>query len=60
MGRPRSSPGTPRRSSCSNTPGPSRFRDAVVESGGVLADNIRIPGAVVDELLAELAELSDD
>ncbi len=36
------------------------FRDAVVESGGVLADNIRIPGAVVDELLAELAELPED
>ncbi len=36
------------------------FRDAVVASGGILADNIRIPGAVVDELLAELAELADD
>ena len=36
------------------------FRDAVVNSGGILADNIRIPGLVVDELLAELAELADD
>ena len=35
------------------------FRDAVVESGGVLGDNIRLGGDVVDELLAELAELSD-
>ena len=35
------------------------FRDAVVESGGVLGANIRLGGEVVDELLAELAELSD-
>ena len=35
------------------------LRDAIVESGGVLANNFRIPGQVVDELLAELAELDD-
>ena len=33
------------------------FRDAVVNSGGVLATNIRIGGQVVEELLAELAEI---
>ena len=31
------------------------FRDAVVASGGVLAANFRVPGAVVDEVLAALA-----
>lgn len=30
------------------------FRDAVVDSGGVLAANFRVPGLVVEELLAEL------
>ena len=35
------------------------FRDAVVRSGGVLGGNIRLGGEVVEELLAELAELSD-
>ena len=35
------------------------FRDAVVRSGGVLGANIRLGGEVVDELLAELADLSD-
>jgi hypothetical protein len=35
------------------------FRDAIVESGGVLANNFRVPGFVVEELLAELAELAD-
>ena len=35
------------------------FRDAVVRSGGVLGANIRLGGDVVEELLAELAELSD-
>jgi hypothetical protein len=35
------------------------LRDAIVSSGGVLADNFRVPGMVVDELLAELAELAD-
>lgn len=33
------------------------FRDAIVDSGGVLAANFRVPGLVVDELLDELAEL---
>lgn len=33
------------------------FRDAVVGSGGVLAANFRVPGVVLDELLAELAAL---
>jgi hypothetical protein len=36
------------------------FRDAVVRSGGVLGANIRLGGEVVEELLAELAEMSDD
>lgn len=31
------------------------LRDAIVDSGGVLAANFRVPGLVVDELLAELA-----
>jgi hypothetical protein len=35
------------------------FRDAIVDSGGVLANNFRVPGFVVEELLAELAELDD-
>ena len=34
------------------------FRDAIVDSGGVLVANIRIPGMVVDEVLADLAEVS--
>jgi hypothetical protein len=33
------------------------FRDAIVDSGGVLAANFRVPGLVIDELLNELAEL---
>jgi len=28
------------------------IRDAVVESGGVLLDSVRIPGAVIEEILA--------
>jgi Family of unknown function (DUF6325) len=36
------------------------FRDAVVNAGGILATNIRLGGDVVEELLAELAELSND
>jgi hypothetical protein len=36
------------------------LRDAIVGSGGVLANNFRIPGLVVEELLAELAELAGD
>ncbi|HSL73869.1 MAG TPA: DUF6325 family protein [Ilumatobacteraceae bacterium] len=35
------------------------LRDAIVNSGGVLANNFRVPGLVVEELLAELAELED-
>ena len=35
------------------------LRDAIVASGGLLANNFRVPGMVVDELLAELAELDD-
>ncbi|MGA9278054.1 DUF6325 family protein [Ilumatobacter sp.] len=35
------------------------FRDAIVNSGGVLAANFRVPGLVVDQLLDELAELED-
>lgn len=34
------------------------FRDAIVDSGGVLVANVRIPGMVVDEVLADLAEVS--
>lgn len=33
------------------------FRDAVVSSGGVLLSNIRIPGLVVEEVLAAVASL---
>ncbi|HSP28044.1 MAG TPA: DUF6325 family protein [Ilumatobacteraceae bacterium] len=32
------------------------LRDAIVSSGGLLANNFRVPGMVIDELLAELAE----
>ena len=32
------------------------FRDAIVASGGVLVANTRVPGMVVDEVLAALAE----
>jgi len=35
------------------------FRDAIVESGGVLAADFRVPGAVVDELLDELSKIDD-
>ncbi|MFK8024559.1 MAG: DUF6325 family protein [Ilumatobacter sp.] len=35
------------------------FRDAIVASGGVLAANFRVPGATIDQLLDELAELDD-
>jgi hypothetical protein len=31
------------------------FRDAIIDSGGVLAANFRVPGLVVEELLTELA-----
>lgn len=33
------------------------LRDAIVGAGGMLASNFRVPGLVVDELLAELASL---
>ena len=33
------------------------FRDAIVESGGILVNNIRIPGLVVEEVLAAVASL---
>jgi hypothetical protein len=36
------------------------FRDAIVNSGGVLVNDMRIPGAAVEELLAELASMPDD
>jgi len=32
------------------------FRDAVVDAGGILAANVRIPGAVVEEILATVPE----
>ncbi len=35
------------------------LRDAVVNSGGVLAENFRIPGEVVDELMDDLAAMPD-
>ncbi len=35
------------------------LRDAMVESGGILAASFRVPGAVVDEVLAELDSLDD-
>ncbi|TFC42550.1 hypothetical protein E3T26_09850 [Cryobacterium sp. TMT1-21] len=36
------------------------LRDAIVSSGGVLVDTVRIPGAVVDEVLEALAEADAD
>jgi hypothetical protein len=33
-----------------------RFRDAVVESGGELVADVRVPGAIVDEVLEALEE----
>jgi hypothetical protein len=33
------------------------LRDAIVDSGGVLAANFRVPGLVVDELLNELESI---
>jgi len=35
------------------------LRDAIFGAGGTLLDTVRIPGPVVDELLAELAELEE-
>lgn len=34
------------------------LRDAIVDAGGVFQDSIRVPGPVVDEVRAALAELS--
>jgi hypothetical protein len=35
------------------------LRDNILASNGVLVNNFRVPGLVVEELLAELAELED-
>ncbi|PRY67247.1 hypothetical protein B0I08_107143 [Glaciihabitans tibetensis] len=35
------------------------LRDALVGSGGVLVDSVRIPGQVVEEVLAAVAELDE-
>jgi uncharacterized membrane protein len=35
------------------------FQDAIVDSGGFLAANFRVPATTVEELLAELAVLED-
>jgi Family of unknown function (DUF6325) len=35
------------------------FRDAIVDSKGVLISNFRVPGLVVEELMAELDALDD-
>lgn len=35
------------------------LRDAIADSGGELAANFRVPGLVVEEVIAELAELED-
>lgn len=32
------------------------FRDAVVDSGGVMVANIRVPGSIADEVLAAVGE----
>ena len=36
------------------------LRDEIVDSGGILLANVRIPGLVVDEVLAAVAELEDE
>ena len=36
------------------------LRDELLDSGGVLLANVRIPGLVVDEVLAAVAELEDE
>lgn len=33
------------------------LRDAIVESDGILIDSVRVPGLVIDEVLAAVAEL---
>lgn len=35
------------------------FRDAVLDSGGIMTANFRVPGLVVDELLNELDALAE-
>ena len=35
------------------------LRDNILASNGLLVNNFRVPGLVVEELLAELAELED-
>jgi len=35
------------------------LRDAIVDSGGVLLDSVRVPGPVVDEVLAAVAEMEN-
>jgi len=35
------------------------LRDAIVDSGGVLLDSVLVPGPVVDEVLAAVAELEE-
>ena len=35
------------------------LRDEIVDSGGVLANNFRVPGRVVEELLGELESVDD-
>jgi hypothetical protein len=34
------------------------LRDAIVDSGGIVLDSIRVPGAVVDEVLDAVSELN--
>jgi len=36
------------------------LRDELVDSGGILLDNIRIPGLVVEEILEAVAALEDE
>ena len=36
------------------------LRDAIVNAGGVLLESVRIPGAVVDEVLGSLADSDTD
>jgi len=35
------------------------LRDNIIDSNGVLVSNFRVPGLVIEELLGELAELTD-
>jgi len=36
------------------------LRNEIVDSGGILLANVRVPGVVVDEVLAAVAELEDE